>query len=153
MIKLPRTALSPTTVRNVHANFDLLVKHITTRLPAIYIRKAPLISDPATSIATTTLYTTSAKIQEFGHFRIVATLVTTRAGTGGTASVTIGWNNGSSNQSATSGNIALNTLGSEVDFVLTFLVGTGQNITYATTVGGSTGNPAYSLNIKLEFLS
>ena len=139
--------------RNVRENYDLAIKQITTRMPSIHVRTGPIVSDPAASIATTTLYTTTIVTQESGHFRVLATLITTRAGAGGTASVTITWNNGSATQTAVSNNISLTILGNEVDFVVPLFSAAGQNITYATTVTASAGNPAYSLNIKLEFMS
>jgi hypothetical protein len=156
MIKFPRTVVvghghSEMRLVGLFTNFDLLVKHLTTHMPSIHVRTGPVVSDPAASIASTVIYNTSA--QELGHFRALFTLITTRAGTGGTCTVTVSWNNGSAAQSSTSGAIALNTLGSEVDFVVSFVSGTAQNISYNTTVAASAGNPAYSLQYKLEFLS
>jgi hypothetical protein len=153
MIKLPRT-LGPhhnPPIKILMDSYDLLVKHLTTRVPSIHVRTGPIISDPAASIASTVVYNTNA--QELGHFRALFTLITTRAGTGGTCTVTINWNNGSAAQSSNSAAIALNTLGSEQDFEVKFISGTAQNISYSTTVAGSAGNPAYSLTYKLEFLS
>ena len=153
MIKLPRTTLSPTQPVNVHANLDLALKQITTRMPSIHVRTGPVISDPAASIASTTIYTTSAVTQELGHFRVIITTLVTRVGTAGTVTATLNWNNGFAAQSVTGGVNNLTVLGGEALLSTPIFVGVGQTVSYSTSVVGATGSPAYQVYVKLEFMS
>jgi hypothetical protein len=75
----------------------------------------------------------------------------TTAGTSGTVSVTIAWNDGAA-QSFTSANVTFGTLGAYVSGRI-MVKATSGAITYATTVTSAVGSPAYSLDIRVVQLN
>lgn len=149
-VKLFRTTGIVTTHRGIQSILENTNKYLSSKVASIYINTNPIVSSPAASIASTVLYTTQSV--ELGHWRAILTLITSTAGTGGTCTVTLSYNNGSAAQSVTSSSIALNTLGSEAQLVQSFYQGGAQNISYSTTVAAATGSPAYTLRIKFEFM-
>ena len=101
------------------------------------------------NIATTTIYTPPAA----GLYRVSVYALCSKAGTGGTLAVTIGW----------SDEVGAKTLkpASDVDLTSTangstgaaFIRATAVAITYTTTITGGAGAPEYNLHIALEKLS
>lgn len=102
------------------------------------------------SVASATLYAVPSSGAGF-YVAIVDTICTT-AGTAGTVSTSLGWNNGSASASAATGPMSLSTLGSETTQIFTVYSAASQNITYSTTVSGATGSPQYSIRIRLLYL-
>lgn len=102
------------------------------------------------SVASATLYAVPSSGAGF-YLAIVDTICTT-AGTAGTVSATIGWNNGSAAATAASGAMSLSTLGNETTQIFTVYSAASQNITYSTTVTGAAGSPQYSVRIRLVYL-
>ena len=102
------------------------------------------------SVASATLYAVPSSGAGF-YLAIVDTICTT-AGTAGTVSATIGWNNGSAAAAAASGAMSLSTLGNETTQIFTVYSAASQNITYSTTVTGAAGSPQYSVRIRLVYL-
>ena len=102
------------------------------------------------SVASATLYAVPSSGAGF-YLAIVDTICTT-AGTAGTVSATIGWNNGSAAATAASGAMSLSTLGNETTQIFTVYSAAIQNITYSTTVSGAAGSPQYAVRIRLVYL-
>lgn len=149
-VRLFRTTGIITTMRGTQAILENTNKYLSSKVRSIYVNSNPIVSSPAASLGPVVLYTTQAS--ETGHWAAILTLITTTAGTGGTCTVTLTYNNGSAVQNVTSSSIALNTLGSEAQLVQSFYQGGGSNISYTTSVAAATGSPAYTLRIKLEFM-
>ena len=74
----------------------------------------------------------------------------TTAGTSGTVSVTITWNDGGS-QTFTSSNVTFGTAGAFVSGII-IVKATSGAIQYATTVTSAIGSPAYSLDLRVKQL-
>ena len=102
------------------------------------------------TIGATTAFTTPTGLA--GLYRITVDLITTSAGSAGTATASIATNNGSGAKTQTTGVLDLTTLGAEVATVFEATLGGGQTITYSTTVAAAVGAPQYSLSIRCEFL-
>jgi hypothetical protein len=123
---------------------------IATQLPAI-VASATVLGQNA-SIGTTTLYAVPST--GAGIYRATVYLFTTTAGSAGTVSSAIGYNNGPSGPvTINSGSANLASLGSDCSPITNsflFFSAASQNITYATTNTGSTG--LYALRVRLEYL-
>lgn len=102
----------------------------------------------AASIGTTTLFhpTTAGQL-----FQLSLYLVTTTAGTSGTVSATIGWNDGVAARTQTSPTVTFGTLAAPATLIQT-IFSSNTNITYATTVTSAIGSPRYELQIALTRL-
>jgi hypothetical protein len=88
-----------------------------------------------------------------GLYRATVSLILTTAGTDGTISATIGWNNGTLTQSGTTEKLSIASVpGTEVDGSFLFFSAAGQNITYLTTLGSVKGAPRYTLRVRLEYV-
>lgn len=101
------------------------------------------------SITTTTLYTPSTSEQ----YEVTCSVRVTTAGSVGTLAVTIGWTdeNGAQTQSPISA-LTLTATGKD-GFIFPFFAVSGNAITYAVTLTGVVGSPAYSLSISLKRLN
>jgi hypothetical protein len=89
-----------------------------------------------------------------GLYRATVSLILTKAGTAGTISATIGWNNGALAQSGSTTPLSVTApLGTEVDGSVLFFSAASQNITYLTTFTGVGGSPQYTVRIRLEYVS
>jgi len=95
------------------------------------------------TIAATALYAHPAANSTL--YQVVWYLVTTTAGTGGTVSFTLTWNDGTA-QTFTSGNLNLNAQGSLSGTVL--VKANSGAVNYSTTVTGATGSPQYSIDVR-----
>ena len=105
----------------------------------------------------------TAQTSSIGATNLVATPVTTSlyavhyylndttAGTSGTVSVTITWNDGAS-QTFTSANVTFGVLGAYVSGMVVVKATSGA-IQYSTTVTSAVGSPAYSLDLRVVPLS
>jgi hypothetical protein len=113
---------------------------------AIYARTN--LTGQTSSIGTTTLY--SVPSSGAGLYSISIAYVTTTAGTAGTVSLTLNWNNGSIPRSITFANVDLSVTGADFSGRQTIYSGVNQNITFSTTDSGSTGQ--YRLVILVEYL-
>lgn len=99
------------------------------------------------SIATTTAYAVPSG--RAGLYLVSVDIICTTAGTGGTVSATLGWNNGSASATASTGATSLSTLGSETTQTFAVYSAAIQNITYATTVSGAAGSPQYAIRVRV----
>jgi hypothetical protein len=114
---------------------------------------AVTLTSQAASIGRATILN-SRLIPGAGLYRATVSLILTKAGTAGTISATIGWNNGTLTQSGTTGTLSTTALaGTEVDDSFLFFSAANQNITYLTTLTGVTGTPRYTLRVRLEYIS
>lgn len=103
----------------------------------------------AGNIGTTTIYTPSGS----GLFRISVYQICSTAGAAGTLSTVIGWTDASSAKSTSpAADIAL-TSTNNGSTGMTFLASGASAITYASTITGGSGSPAYNLYIVLEALA
>lgn len=86
-----------------------------------------------------------------GVFSLSYYLKTTTAGSAGTVSLTLSWNDGAS-VSITTGTASLTSTTSTGLLQGTQLIkcGASTTLSYATTVSGATGSPQYSLDISVE---
>lgn len=98
----------------------------------------------ASSIASKNLTATA------GTYRISYNLFTRTAGTGGTAQMTLSFNNGNA-QTMTSAAINLNSANSMDDDVFVYTVASGTP-TVVVTVTGATGSPTYTFRANVERL-
>lgn len=87
-----------------------------------------------------------------GLYRMTMDGVVTQVGTGGTLSMTAGWNNGLLAQTASSIATSLTVLGGETVLTSVMYVPPGQNMTYAFNLNAPTGTPKYSGRVRLEYL-
>lgn len=110
----------------------------------------PAVSLTAQAAAITATPVLSTAIA--GMYRVTVDLIVTAVGTAGTAAVTIASNNGVAALSQTTGTASLTALGAEVSTEFSMYVGAGTSVTYATTLAGATGTPAYALRIRTSFL-
>lgn len=102
------------------------------------------------SIGTTTLYAVPSN--GAGMYVVYADVIVTTAGTGGTVAVNTGWNNGTTAAGLNSTAFALTAQGEQGALIGNFYSAASQNITYSTSVIGATGNPQYSLKLRLVYL-
>jgi hypothetical protein len=102
----------------------------------------------AATIAATNLVATPVTT---ALYEITYYLNDTTAGTSGTVSLTITWNDGGS-QTFTSSNVTFGTLGAYVSGAIVVKATSGA-IQYATTVTSAVGSPAYSLDIRVKQLA
>lgn len=85
-----------------------------------------------------------------GLYRVSVYMYTTTAGTSGTATATISWNDGSA-QSVTSATLTFGTLGSEVTINGQMVRVTNSTaITYSTTITSAVGSPVYEIDVLAE---
>jgi hypothetical protein len=102
------------------------------------------------SITSGTLYAVPSS--GAGMYMVIIDAICTTAGTGGTVSISAGWNNGAASNTSQTGNMSLTTAGNETVQNFILYSAANQNITYSTTVTGAAGSPAYSLLIRLVYL-
>lgn len=146
MISLPRTNyFSP--MRGAQMNQELTTKLLRERMPDVMTRIDK--TGQSLNIVTATAYMTSAN--EFGLYLVNASLITSHAGVAGTATVMIGWHNGSGANSATSPAVNLTILGDEVVLSQHFTCGANQSITYSVILAGAVG-AKYDVHIRLTYL-
>jgi hypothetical protein len=93
----------------------------------------------------------STPVDQAGMYRVSIDMICTTPGTAGTATTTIGWSNGITFSSFTSGYLDLSTVGEMGDNAGNFYAASPQNITLLTTVTGGVG-AIYSLRVVLESL-
>jgi hypothetical protein len=112
---------------------------------------ATLTSTPQTaSMPSATLYAVPSS--GAGLYLVIVDIQCTTAGTAGTVSASLGWNNGSASASVSTGSMSLTTLGNETTQMFAVNSAASQNITYSTTVSGATGSPQYSIRMRVVFL-
>jgi|SRR6266487_1852037 len=119
-------------------------------VPSLITASSVNLTGQNSSIGTTTLFAVGAS--GAGVYRVSFSLIDTSAGSAGTVTATIGWNNGTGAQSSTTASLSLSSAGGEVSGDFIFTSGASQNITYATTVTGIVGAPFYTLKLRIEYL-
>lgn len=102
------------------------------------------------SILQATLYTVPSNAP--GIYRLTLDLICTQAGTGGSVSPTITWNDGYVTQTFIGSSLDLTGVGNERSASVIMNVAQMQAITYSTDVVGTVGAPAYAFDLRLEFL-
>jgi hypothetical protein len=111
------------------------------------------LTERASAIGSTPLVVSTGVIPGAGLYRATTAMILTRAGTAGTISTTLAWNNGVLAQSGTTATLSTTApVGTEVDGSFLFYSAQNTPITYHTTFAGVTGSPQYSLRIRLEFV-
>lgn len=86
-----------------------------------------------------------------GLYRISYYIHTTTAGSAGTVLLTLAWNDGVAQTFLTSAlTLAAVVAGTIMSGTVVVKSASGQAITYATTVAGVIGSPAYALGIRIE---
>lgn len=101
--------------------------------------------------------TTILSIVATGLYRFSGSIVVTSAGTAGTISATLGYNNGSSAQTPNPfrngvATLPLTTIGNEEEMDYVFHAVSGTAITIKTTTAGLLGSPVFSQFVTLERL-
>jgi hypothetical protein len=102
------------------------------------------------SISTATLY--SVPGVGAGMYAVYADVITVSAGSAGTVTVNVSWNNGTTSAGLNSSAFTLTAQGEQAALLGNFMVAANTTITYSTTVSGATGNPQYTLNLRLVYL-
>jgi hypothetical protein len=104
------------------------------------------------SIGATTMYTIPA--WGAGTYRISGSLTITTAGTAGTATWGVAYTNrhGSASQNPASSSAPLSSIGYEVFATVTVYCAASSAIQYMATLSGSSGNPRYALDLRIEYL-
>jgi hypothetical protein len=87
-----------------------------------------------------------------GMWAIWADVIVTSAGTGGTVTINVSWNNGTTTAGLNSSAFNLNAAGEQAALLGNFYSITTSPITYSTTVNGASGNPVYTLRLRFQFL-
>lgn len=86
-------------------------------------------------------------------YRLSIYLVISAAGTAGTVSVTVAWNDGVQGQSTTVISLfPLTVLGDHSSTTKVLYSPANQDISYSTVVAGIVGNPTYDVRLRLESL-
>src|SRR6267142_2621205 len=84
-----------------------------------------------------------------GVYVVFIGVLVTSAGTGGTITVGVNWNNGTDSTGFDSATFSLSTTGEQSALLGNFYATANQLITYNTTAAGVTGNPAYNLRLRI----
>jgi len=87
-----------------------------------------------------------------GVYVAFISVITTTAGSAGTVTVGITWNNSFTSAGFDTATFNLNTIGEQAALLGSFYSTFSQPITFNTTVAGAVGNPVYSLRIRLLYL-
>jgi len=136
-----------------HATNTAVVVGLAADLPLMQtnnnVANLSLLAQTA-SIPTTVLY--SVPFNKGGMYAVYLDIICTTAGTGGTVSASINWNNGTTSAGLATATFSLATQAEQTVLYDNFVSAPSQNITYATTVSGATGSPQYSLGIRLQYL-
>jgi hypothetical protein len=103
------------------------------------------LTGQTSSVGSTNVTTTAGA----GVYKITYYLKTTTAGTGGTVSLTLNWNEGTA-MTVTTGTASLSSSTGVVSGVQVIKAGASSTISYATTVSGASGSPQYSLDIAIQ---
>jgi len=111
--------------------------------------KIDLVGQTA-SIPTQTLFNTGPIGQ--GIYVAFIDVITTTAGSAGTVTVGITWNNGFTSAGFDSATFNLNAVGEQAALLGNFFSTFSSPITFNTTVVGAVGNPVYTLRIRLLYL-
>lgn len=107
--------------------------------------KALALTNQGATIGATTLFTPAATAT---RYLVNIYLVATTAGTSGTVSATIAWNDGTGARTTTTPNITFGSLAAPVTISQYILTNTAA-VTYATTVTAAVGTPKYELYIDV----
>lgn len=102
------------------------------------------------SIASTTLLNVGPL--GAGIYTAFIDVITTTAGSAGSVSVGVSWNNGTTSTGFDSVSFGLSATGEQSALLGNFYSTFSQPITFATTVVGASGNPIYTLRIRLLYL-
>jgi hypothetical protein len=102
------------------------------------------------SIASTSLYAVTGS--NGGMYAVYADVIVTTAGSAGTVTTTVAWNNGTTAASLVSSAFSLAATGEQAALLGNFYVPAGQSVTYSTTVTGAAGGPVYALRLRLVYL-
>ena len=91
-------------------------------------------------------------VNKGGMYAVYLDVICTLAGTGGTVSVSVSWNNGTTAAGLSTTAFSLTSPAEQTVLFDNFVSAPNQTITYSTTVSGATGNPQYSLGIRMQYL-
>lgn len=124
--------------------------------PASQIVAAPSVTASG-NIPTTLMYAvpkTEAGVRGgSGMYVVYADVMVTQAGTGGTVTVGVTWTNSiNSSPELDSASFSLTSVGEQAALLGNFMAAEGSQISFFTTVSGATGNPQYTVNLRLQFL-
>ena len=108
----------------------------------------PIVVDTMTRAGVNSSVSAKSLSAVVGLYRLTYSIFCTTAGTGGTAQMTLSFNNGAA-QTMTSAAIALTSTTSKDDNVFTYYVASGTP-TVSVTVAGATGSPVYSIHAIVE---
>ena len=107
-----------------------------------------LFTGQTTALATSAI--TPYPVTHSGLYRVTGYLFITAAGTGGTITPTISWNDGNNGPSVSGS--AVNTTGGWTQFSSVIYAAATTNISFSTTFSGVTGTPAYTAAFNVEQL-
>lgn len=113
----------------------------------------PSISSPDLTAQTASIGATNLMASApAGLYRISYYLHTTTAGSAGTVLLTLAWNDGVASQAFLTSALTLAAVvaGTFASGQIIVKSASAQAITYATTVAGVVGSPAYALGIRIE---
>lgn len=102
------------------------------------------------SIALTNIFTCPSNGQ--GLYRVTVDATVTQAGTGGTMTPSVTWNNSYGQPVVNAPTLDLTGLGNEGSGTFDCYLMATDTISYSTVVANKTGTPQYSLNIRIEYL-
>lgn len=102
------------------------------------------------SVATSTLFNTGPL--GAGMYVVFIDVITTTAGSAGTVSVGVTWNNGVTSSGFDSSAFSLSTSDEQSEMLGNFYSIASSPITYTTTVTGAVGNPVYTARLRLLYL-
>jgi hypothetical protein len=87
-----------------------------------------------------------------GMYAVYADVLVTQAGSAGTVSINVTWNNGTTVAGLNSAPFLLSSTGEQSALLGNFISAPSQQITFSTTVVGAAGSPLYQLALRLVYL-
>ena len=87
-----------------------------------------------------------------GMYCVFADVLVTQAASAGTMTINVAWNNGTTNASLNSSALNLTSLGEQAALLGNFMAAEGTTISVSTTFSGVTGNPLYTLSLRLVYI-
>lgn len=108
------------------------------------------LSGQTDSIGTTPLFNVPGP--DSGMYVVYLDLIVTTPGAAGTVTVNVSWNNGTTIAGLSSSAISLTSQAEQAALLGNFIAAANTTVTYSTTVSNASGNPQYTLNLRLVYL-
>jgi len=149
----PSTGVCPNVICNLTesngARYPTNLANVRLDLPSKIPSDVALTGQTA-AISSTTIYTATSI--GAGFYRLSYLAIMTTAGTAGTITPTVTWNDGAARTKALTA-LTANSLGNNTSGVLCMWLAASQAIAFSTAFGSVTGSPQYAIYFTLERLT